>query len=133
MLRGEAANAYFVFFGLTWSGFESVIYLTQGKHANHYTMWFIKLRSMFNLPSISNGLPKYLQTIKFSSRGTWSGWKERERICLIAIDNDYILKQKRLYCNSTLPLKSNWFKLLCSPTYKLINLIKYILTIFFPS
>ena len=37
MFSGETANTNFIVFGLTQSGLEPTIYLTQGEHANHYT------------------------------------------------------------------------------------------------
>jgi hypothetical protein len=37
MLSGEAANTNFLVFGLTRLGLEPTIYITRGKHANHYT------------------------------------------------------------------------------------------------
>ena len=37
MLSGEAANTYFIVFGLIWSGLEPTIYRTWGGHANNYT------------------------------------------------------------------------------------------------
>jgi len=37
MISGEATNTNFKVFGLTRLGLESMIYRTQGKHANHNT------------------------------------------------------------------------------------------------
>jgi hypothetical protein len=36
LLSGEAANTNFIVFGLTRSGFKSMIYRTRGEHARHY-------------------------------------------------------------------------------------------------
>ena len=37
MLNGEATHTNFIFFGLTQSGVEPMIYHTRGEHANHCT------------------------------------------------------------------------------------------------
>jgi hypothetical protein len=36
VLSGEATNANFIVFGLTWSGLDLTIYRSRGEHANHY-------------------------------------------------------------------------------------------------
>ena len=37
MLTREAANNYFIVFGMTWQWLEPMIYSIWGEHANHYT------------------------------------------------------------------------------------------------
>jgi hypothetical protein len=37
VFSGEAANTYFIVFGLTRLGLEHSIYRTRGEHTNHYT------------------------------------------------------------------------------------------------
>ena len=43
MLRGEAANTNFLVFGMTPSGLEPLIYLTQAEHVDHYTTNLVTL------------------------------------------------------------------------------------------
>jgi hypothetical protein len=38
MLSGEATNINIIVFGLTQQGIEPMIYHTQGKHANQYSL-----------------------------------------------------------------------------------------------
>jgi hypothetical protein len=44
MLSEESANINFIVFGLTWPGFEPMIYLTEGEHAYLYTTDGIRIK-----------------------------------------------------------------------------------------
>jgi hypothetical protein len=62
MLYGEATNINFIVFDLTWSGLESMIYSTRGKHANHYNthaIWNIWLSAL---------VQTFLEHLAFSTR-----------------------------------------------------------------
>ena len=45
---GEATNANFLVFSLTWTGLEPTIYHTQGEHVNHYIIGFLLSLMVFD-------------------------------------------------------------------------------------
>jgi hypothetical protein len=52
LYRAEATYTNLIVFGLTWLGFEPMIYCSQGEHANHYItdavhIWLIEARKEY--------------------------------------------------------------------------------------